>query len=168
MADLLTALESKLLVLLQPLVDESALAAQEDNLVYQIMVTPFDSRTDIDELVERYRTAMPGAFLSLPKVDYLTSPNGFRLCNADCHYGLLVGLGQRMDRATANAYARAMQQRCAQYLMNVALDGSGISAKLDYVRPTSWEVGWEADSNLTSFLMGFSVSVRNWQVNSPS
>lgn len=168
MADLLTELESKLLVLLQPLVNEAAAAAEETSQVYQIEVHPFDSRADIDELVEEYKDGLPGAYLSIPKVDYLTQPNGFRLCNAECHYGLLVGLGQRLDAATANAYMRAMHQRSAQYLMNVAIDGSGVPASLDYIRPTHWECGREKEKNLTSFLMEFTVGVRNWQVNSPS
>lgn len=163
MANLLTDIQGKVLTLLEPLISSFA-----DYDVNQVTVADISTIEDLDELIERFRDIMPGAFLSIPRVTYGTNPNGYRVVDATLQYGLLVGITGRWEEAVRQDYIREVHDRFAQHLFLRQIPRPGIvCSNIDFLRPDSWEYRSDLDKTITAFYLTFSVGVRNWQINEP-
>lgn len=163
MANLLTEMQGKILDLVQPLISSFA-----DYDVNQVTIADISNIDDIDELIERFRSLMPGAFLSVPRVTYDSNPTGYRIIDATLQYGLLVGITGRWEEAVRQDYIREVHERFAQYLFLRQVPQGGVPcSRIDFLRPDSWEYRSDLDKTISAFYLTFSVGVRNWQINEP-
>jgi len=161
--NLLTEVQGKVLDMVQPLI-----SAFSDYDVNQISVADISTIEDIDDLIERFRPLMPGAFLSIPRVTYNTEPNGYRLVDASLQYGLLVGITGRWEEAVRQDYIREVHDKFAQHLFLRQPPQGGVPcSRIDFLRPDSWEYRSDLDKTITAFYLTFSVLIRNWQINEP-
>lgn len=160
--NLLSEMQLKVMDLLAPLLEDL-----QDYRVLEIQVQEFGSAADAEELLERFRGLLPGAFLSIPRVTYDTRPGGLRVADVTLNYGFLIGMADRRDEAIRQEFAKQLHERHSQHLMLRQLSPAGIACSgIDYLRPQSWE--YTAEPEISVAYLTFDITVRNWQINTPA
>lgn len=161
--NLLSQVQSKVLALASPLI-----ATFEPYKVSQIRTAEFSSNEDFDDLLERFKDVMPGAYLSVPSVSYDSDLTGLRVVNPTLQYGLLVGISGRWEEAVRQDFIFEVHDRFAQYLFLRPIPTDGIPGRPDFLRPNGWEYRSDLDKTISTFYSTFSISVRNWAINEPA
>lgn len=159
--NLILDMNTKMLDLLNPLI-----SPMSEFGVQEIQVQEFGSASDAEELMERFRALLPGAFLSVPRLTYNTNPSSLRICDVTLAYGFLIGMADRRDETVRQNYAAVMHEEHSRYLMLRPIDRAGIMCtNIDFLRPQTWEYVSEPETSVTYLTM--EVTVRNWQINTP-
>lgn len=161
--NLLYQVQEKVLALTAPLV-----ATFEPYKVNQIRTAEFSSNEDFDDLLERFKDVMPGAYLSVPTVSYDSNLSNIRVVNATLQYGLLVGISGRWEESVRQDFIFEVHDRFAQYLFLRPIPRDGIPGIPDYLRPSDWQYRSDMDKTISTFYSTFSISVRNWAINEPA
>lgn len=127
----------------------------------QIEIQPFGGVSDFEELIERFRSRMPGMFLSIPIVDY-NSEGSVRAEDLVLNYGLLIGVDvnsrSRTEAKTTNAFY--YHERLNNELFYASMRDCSIPTNNDFIRPVRWEYV-EVDHFGVS-IYNFRVNARNW------
>jgi hypothetical protein len=162
--NLLAEMRTKIHAVLQPLVDPLA-----DYSVRQIKDSTFSSTQDLDELLERFRDLMPGAYLSVPGLQYNTAPSSLRACDVTMNYGFLIGMEDRRSQEIKQAFAEELQDKQLQHLLLQRVTKQGIPCtSIDFIRPKTWDFEIIPDTSLAAIYLTFSIDIRNWMINTPA
>lgn len=135
--------------------------------VTSITTEDFSNAENFNALVERYRTALPGAFLSFPRITFQAVPPTVPHFTAD--YQLLVGSLSRNDMDKAHDFAFRFMERACGLVYRQKIEDIDLPAELRYIQPRQFFFG-EVDTSagvLGTALYTFSIEVRNWKVNNP-
>jgi hypothetical protein len=161
MPTLLGTLEAKLLGLLAPL------TAAQGGPLKTIEVEEFKSEEQLAELVERFRPRMPMGFLSVPS-GQLSKANGPRVLDATFEYRFLAGIETRRSTESRRqiAYELFDQFAALTSLRQIGRQGLQTTADPDFVNLALLDYADSTD--FAALLIGFSVTVRNWQINQPA
>lgn len=145
---------------LMPLID----TFEDDFGIKGIRVTTFGSISEIDDLIENYLPLMPGAFLSTPTISY-PEMTQIRTINPVLSYRLLIGISNRWSEELKQEFIFKMHDLTAEklFLKEISVAGTNASS-IDFLRPTSWEVGNDFENKHLAFLLTFDVNVRNWKI----
>ena len=158
---LLTILETRILARLNPLLIAGGGTLQ------QIAVESMASADDLPVILERYRSRMPGGFLSLPLVRFEESAT--RIINATLDYAFLAGWASR-DTNTARrpqAFAFVEDFGAAISLRSLSTAGAPLGNRLNFTRLNEISFAEDPEAGLTAMLAKFQIGVRNWILNEP-
>ena len=158
---LLGTVETKILTLLDPLLITNG------GELKAISVEEFKTEEALGELIQRFRPQMPAGFLSTPS-GVLEKAAGPRVLDARLEYRFLVGLTTRRSTKERRDAAFQIFDHFCQLLSlrQIGRQGLATTSPPDFVRVTLVDY---ADSNeIAALLVGFSIAIRNWQINEPA
>lgn len=154
---LLDQIEKELVDALEPM-----LVPVDVDGLKQIAIEPFSTGDDIVDLLQKFRSRLPGAFLNLPQIDYL-SDGALTVADLTLNYAFLVAVenvrAKTIDKKTL-AYYFHDKFHAEFFYRKINNDNCAIPANLDYIRPLRFEVA-EAEGTMVT-LTTFSIKVRNW------
>ncbi len=159
METLIGELDTRLKGMLQPLL------TIEGWEVNSLTTEDFSNLENFNQLVEKYRTSLPGAFLSFPSLTF--QKQGVRVPHFTADYQLLVGAQSRLEAESTFGFVCRFMERSAGLLALKKINDLDLPCNLDYIqlrRFNSGEVETDA-GRLAVALLAFSIEVRNWQVN---
>jgi hypothetical protein len=162
MTTLLGTLDDRLHQLLSPLLQINGWE------VSSIVTEDFSNIQNFNALIEKYRTQLPGAFLSVPQIAFQTVKP--RIPHFIADYQLLVGAQSRMEADGTRDFAFSFMERACGLMYLQQLQDYDLSCSLDYIRPRQFnfsEVPTDGGP-LGVALLTFSIEVRNWEINSPA
>lgn len=162
MKTLLGILDDQLKAMLAPLLQINGW--EVDSLTTE----DFSNVQNFNSLVEKYRTALPGAFLSIPQITFqVVQP---RVPHFTADYQLLVGAQNRLEAPALHDFAFRFMERASGLLYLQKLDDLELPCSLDFIRPRQFnfaEVPTDGGP-LGVALLTFAIEVRNWHINTPA
>lgn len=162
MITLIGELDSRLKTMLAPLLQISGWELSS------ITTEDFSNAENFNALIERYRTKLPGAFLSFPNVTFQTvNP---RVPHFTADYQFMVGAEPRMEAANMHEFAFEFMERACSLLYLQKLDDFDLPCSLDYIRPRQFNFAEVVTDGgpLGVALLTFAIEVRNWEINTPA
>ena len=161
MSTLLSTIEQGILAMVAPLVGAGGEA------IKSATVAEFKGAESLTEVLDMYRTRLPGLVLSIPDVTIEKRPD--RLLDVRLSYGVLIGFSDRRDMDTRRAFLYELHDELARvlWLQRIPLLDFGIVAT-DVIRPSNVIFAVDAGDNIGALFATFEVTVHGWKINTPA
>lgn len=158
---ILQQVEEALLALLAPLLEANG------GTLRQIQVESFGNG-DLGQLVQKLKSRMPGAFLSIPRVVF-SNGVGPRVQDATLSYAFIAGVANRASSDERKAVAYAMFDRLLELLslQRIANTGLHTTNAVDFIGMNDWDFTDEVPE-VAVIACQFSLRIRNISLNTPA
>ncbi len=159
---MISTVSSRILDKLSPMVGEGEGKLRQ---VEQLPIVNAANEQALADILESYRSRMPGGILSVPQLQFTNGEGGPRLTDVDLGFALVIGYQKRDKFPDRIAFHLDRFEEVAQYLRLVTISRAGMQTtnRIDFLRFTAWEYGETED--VTAQIWTFNIKVRNWQPN---